>query len=150
MEYNYIQACFGPNTLCSCIYLVHSSHWRLLKRSHLCHNWKPFSQFWLDFKVVFFSSLSDSFAIVRSTFKMLLKGFHNYVRPHADTYRSDLLLGVESRLTESDPATTQIPSEWPLREKADWFSLLCFLHFIQHLFQEQSLAAAEPELITHL
>lgn len=81
---------------------------------------------------------------------MLLKGFRNYIRPHTDIYRSDLSLGDGSRPTESDLATRQTPSEWPLCEKADWFSLLSFLHpfsiiiFIHHFFQEQSLAAAAP------
>lgn len=40
---------FGAKTLCLCIYSVHSSRWRVLKRSHFLQNWKPFSDFFSEF-----------------------------------------------------------------------------------------------------
>lgn len=72
------------------------------------------------FKVV------DSFATVRSTFKMLLKDFRNYIRPHADIYQSDLSFGDGSRPTESDLATRQTPNEGPLCERQTDFPFCVF------------------------
>lgn len=87
---------------------------------------------------------------MRGSTKIPMKCSQNYMGPHTDIYWSDLSLGVGSSPMESDPATWQKPNEWPLCEKADWFSLLCFLHFLHHLLQKRRLVAAELELITHL
>lgn len=68
--------------------------------------------------------------------KCLLSAFKTTLDHTQFIYWSDLWLDVGSRPLESDPATWQKPNKWPLCEKADWFSPLCFLHFIHHLLLE--------------